>query len=208
MPDAHDASGEEDGQQESASHLNVLRAKQDFLPFRAVREYATYQREKHNRDAAQKRVEPQQKRRPGKLQHQPSLCESLHQRADARGARADPHDAEVAVCKASENSSQQCKYRLGQRLWAFDQMQEVTVSVTEEDEAVGSQEQVPRKKFDSALAQLFGGSVEIVNRNGQVANPGILHALWRTGSLGWNDLQHGPVGSADKIIAVIAMVNP
>jgi hypothetical protein len=57
------------------------------------------EREEHDRQLLQECVEAQKKRRGGQRQreHQPVFGQALHPGADARGAGAEPEDAEIAV---------------------------------------------------------------------------------------------------------------
>jgi len=88
----------------------------------------------------------------------------------------------------------------------MNQVQDVAIAVTEKDQAVGSYEFRVGEKLNSAFAQFIGSGIEIVHRDGQVADAGIGHGLRRAVAFGRNNFQHGAVGRAYKIIAFVEMI--
>ena len=91
------------GEHRRTRHLHVLRGQQNLAPLDPVGHHAADQREQKDRDAAQKLVQRQQKRRVAEAIDQPALGHDLHPGADARGAGADPHQAEIAIMKCFED---------------------------------------------------------------------------------------------------------
>ena len=66
-------------------------------PIAAIGHDAADQREQHDRQLAEKGVEPEEERRIGERQNQPVLGDALHPGADAGGEGAEPQDAEIPV---------------------------------------------------------------------------------------------------------------
>ena len=68
-----------------------------------VGQHAAKQGEQKDGDAGKERVQPQQEGGVAELVDQPALRHDLHPRADARSARPEPHEPEVAILKRFED---------------------------------------------------------------------------------------------------------
>ena len=103
LPDADEMEGDEGGEQEGGAHLHALRDEQHLAALDAVGHHAADQGEQKDRDAAEEGIEAEQEGRVGELQNEPALGGNLHPGADAGGAGAYPHQAEVAILKSFED---------------------------------------------------------------------------------------------------------
>lgn len=81
----------QDREQRGTCHLNVLRNEENSSPLDAVGNYASDQRKKKDRDAAEKLIQSEQKGRMTEAIDQPSLRYDLHPGADARSTGTEPH---------------------------------------------------------------------------------------------------------------------
>ena len=80
--------------------LHPLRRHQREPPIVPIGDDPADEREQHDRQLLQKRVETEVERRRGQRQHQPVFGQALHPGADAREAGAEPEDAEVAMVQS------------------------------------------------------------------------------------------------------------
>ena len=90
----------------------------------------------------------------------------------------------------------------------MNQMQNVSVSVAEEDQTIALIREWFGEQINTAAAQFCQSRVEIIHTDGQVPDPGILHLLRRALALRRNDFEHGPIGGANKIVAVVSEIDP
>ena len=96
-----------------ARHLHILRAEQNLPPLHAVGHHAADQREQEDGNAAEKLIQRQQKGRMAQPVDQPALRHDLHPGADAGGAGADPHQAEIAILKCFKDPANQISVSVG-----------------------------------------------------------------------------------------------
>jgi hypothetical protein len=98
---------EQSGQYKCADHLDILRPEQHLPAVQAIREDTPDQREENDRQLTEKEVQPQVEGVFGEVINQPALCKLLNERSNRRGARTQPHQAEVAVAKGSESAAEE-----------------------------------------------------------------------------------------------------
>src|SRR5580704_2428556 len=93
---------------------------------------------------------------------------------------------------------------LRQRMGALNQVQDVAFAIREKHQAVagGCGVRLSQKLHAATLQRRIGG-IEVLNRNRHVAQAGIIHLLIAAVAFGGNDLEHGAVGSLNKIIALV-----
>ncbi len=89
----------QNGEQPGASHLHILGAEENFPALDAIGHHAADQREQKDGNAAEKLIQRQQERGVAEPVDQPALRHDLHPGADAGGAGAKPHQAEIAILK-------------------------------------------------------------------------------------------------------------
>ena len=77
--------------------------EQHLAALDAVGNHAADQGKQKNGDTAEEGIEAEQEGRVGKLEDEPALGGNLHPRANAGGAGAYPHQAEVAILKSFED---------------------------------------------------------------------------------------------------------
>src|SRR5579871_5784642 len=87
-------------------------------------------------------------------------------------------------------------------------MQYTAVAVVEEDQPIALIDERVGQELDAALVQFRESIFEIVDAHREVTNTGILHLLGRSIALRRNDLQHRSIGGANKIVAVVGVVDP
>src|ERR1039457_2832554 len=73
----------------------------------AISHHAADQREQKDGNAAEKLIEREQERGVAEPVNQPALRDDLHPGADAGGAGANPHQAEIAILKCFKNAANQ-----------------------------------------------------------------------------------------------------
>ena len=86
-------------------------------------------------------------------------------------------------------------------------MQNVAVGVAEEHQPVALIGEWFREQLDAPVAQFAKRRIEIIHANGQVPDAGILHLLRRALTLRWNYFEHRSISSANKIVAVVGVVD-
>ena len=91
----------EDG---GGGELHPLRGHQREPAIGAIGDDPADEREQHDRQLLQKRVEPEVEGGRRQREHQPVLGEALHPGADAREAGAEPEDPEVAMVQGGGNA--------------------------------------------------------------------------------------------------------
>jgi hypothetical protein len=98
---------EQGGQHKRADHLDILRPEQHSSAVQAIREDAPDQREQNDGQLTEKEIQPQVEGVFGEIVNQPALRKLLNERSNRRGARPQPHHAEVAVTKGPESASEE-----------------------------------------------------------------------------------------------------
>ena len=90
----------------------------------------------------------------------------------------------------------------------MDQVQDVAVAIGEKYQPVALIHIRLGQKMDAALAKRAQGRVEIVDADGKMTDAWILHLLRTPFAFRWDDLQHGSVRRAHKIIAIVNVIDP
>jgi hypothetical protein len=91
-------------QYKGTGHLNVLRIEQHLPPVQAVSEDATDKRKENDGKLPEEEIQAQVKGIFSEIVDNPALRELLHECADRRNARTQPHDSEITVSKGSEDA--------------------------------------------------------------------------------------------------------
>jgi hypothetical protein len=99
VPDAHDVEVHQYAERERRGHLDVLRGQERAAAVVTVGQHTANEREEHDRQLLKKGIDAQPECRAGDREYQPVLGDALHPGADARGARTQPENAEVAIGK-------------------------------------------------------------------------------------------------------------
>jgi hypothetical protein len=86
-------------------------------------------------------------------------------------------------------------------------MQNVSVAVAKEYQPVALIGEWFGQKLDPPVAQFAERRIEIIHAHGQVPDARILHLLRRALTLRRNDFEHRSIGGANKIIAVIGVID-
>ena len=89
----------------------------------------------------------------------------------------------------------------------MNQVYVVSIAVAKVDQPVALDCGRLREKRNATLAQFLHSSVKIIDGDGQVTNPRVLHLLWRAISDRRNDFKHGAVLRPHEIIAVVSMID-
>lgn len=93
----------------------------------------------------------------------------------------------------------------------MDEVQQVTVEVVEEDEAVALGLEGFAAESDALLLEEGVGGVEIVVGDGEVADASVFVIGGSLGGgegpVGGDDFEHGAVGSLDEIVAGVGVVD-
>ena len=103
----------ERGEDGCRGELYPLRCHQRQPAIVAIGDDPADEREQHDRQLLQERVEPEIEGRRRQRQHQPVLGEALHPGADARETRAEPQNAKVAVMQGGGYATQALEWRGG-----------------------------------------------------------------------------------------------
>ena len=98
--------GHQNGEDRRACHLHVLRGEQNFPALDPVGHHAADQRKQKDGNAAEKLVQREQEGGMAQAIDKPALRHDLHPGANAGGAGADPHQAEIAILKCFEDPTQ------------------------------------------------------------------------------------------------------
>ena len=104
VPDLDGMGYEEQGEQEGADHLDVLRGEQHLATIEAVGEDSTEEREHHDGELAEEEVEAEVEGVLGEVVDEPALRELLDEGANGRDAGSGPHQAKVAIAEGSEDA--------------------------------------------------------------------------------------------------------
>jgi len=98
-------------------------------------------------------------------------------------------------------------FGLWEGLGALDEMEDVAIAVTKKHESVALVHVRFGQKLNPAGSQLLVCGIEIRYSDGEVANARIFHLLRASFPLRWDNLEHGAIGRAHKIIAVVFVIN-
>ena len=113
VPDVHLASCHQDGEQSGGSHLHILGGEQNLPALHPIGHHATDQREQEDGNAAEKLIQRQQERGVAEPVDQPALRHDLHPGANAGGAGAKPHQAEIAILKCFKDPANHLAVSVG-----------------------------------------------------------------------------------------------
>jgi hypothetical protein len=152
--------------------LDALRNDQESAAAFPVGIDTAEQRKKEDWDLGEERVQTQINRRIRELIDEPTLSRGLHPGAHAGCAGPEPHQPEIAIPEGFEDAIEQ----LFEGLRAIDQVQEISVGVFEEGEAISLYFIGLSFKFDPLLLQLVVSGIEVFNRDGDVTKSGCPHA--------------------------------
>lgn len=92
----------------------------------------------------------------------------------------------------------------------MNQMQDIAVAIVEENQAIALVVERFAEELDAFTLQLRVRGVEIVDRDGEMADAGVLEIrrrLPRQGGFGGNELEHGAVGRAHEKIPVVGEID-
>ena len=106
VPDLDHAEEHQQGQRAGGAHLDVLRGQERPAAITPVGEHTADEREEHDRQLLQERVEAEEKRGVCQREDEPVLRNDLHPGPDARGAGPEPLDAEIAVGEGRQHPPQ------------------------------------------------------------------------------------------------------
>ena len=109
VPVLHMAAPDEQGQHERLHHHRRLGEQDDPPLGEAVTHGAADRRQDQDGGELQRGHEPELKRRPGELQHEPRLAHALHPGADERHELPAPEQPEVAVTESGQARSLRCR---------------------------------------------------------------------------------------------------
>ena len=104
VPDFDSMGYEEQGEQEGADHLDVLRDEQHLATIKAVGEDSAEEREQHDGELAEEEVEAEVEGVFGEVVYEPTLRELLDDSSNGGDAGSGPHQAKVAIAEGSEDA--------------------------------------------------------------------------------------------------------
>ncbi len=98
---------EQERQQKGACHLDVLGGEQHLSPVQAIRKDPAEERKHDDGKLSQEEIQTQIEGVFGEIVDQPALRELLYECTDGGGACSNPHEAEIAIAKGSEDAREE-----------------------------------------------------------------------------------------------------
>jgi O-acetyl-ADP-ribose deacetylase (regulator of RNase III) len=107
----------------------------------------------------------------------------------------------------AEDRGVRCVRGLRQWLLALNQVQQIAVAIRKEDQTIAFVIHRLGEEPHACFTEPVIGSVEIVDRNGEMAEAGVFHGLRGPVACRGNNLEHRAVGRLDEIIAVVLEID-